>query len=824
MVHGAALFFALFNNLAIFVALVAVYGFCLARFKHLNLYNLQIVWGLLFGLFSIGCMYAKIPVFQGVIVDQRNAIITLSGLYGGPLSAVISAIITGSFRLYIGGDGATAGVVGVGLATLAGIGLKKFVRQFKSIQMFGIGALVATIIILPGFLFVGDIRTGWTLTKAMAFPYGSAIFLGIFWGGLLLHREEEKISIESLLLESEEKYRELITGTQDLVTQTDKNGKLTFVNPIAEKIFGYSTMECVGKSAFQFIHPEDLDRTMDWFNECVTKKVYQSTIENRQINLTTGDSHFVIWSSTFHYDESGELIEVSGIAHDFTARKQAETFIRESEARYRTLFERVPDGIFIANPESYHLDANPMMCEMLGYARTELIGLHVTDIVMQKENENNRSESDQFKSEDNYPRVWQFQRKDGSFLHAEVKVIPMPDGNLLGTVRDITQRRKIEAQLQQAQKMEAIGRLAGGIAHDLNNMLSPILGYSELLLIDASDPITCKKWLEQIKEAGLKARGLVHQLLAFSRKQTLEYKPINLNSTVHDFKELLRRTIREDIDLEIMTTPKIGTIRADIGQIEQVIMNLCVNAQDAMPDGGKLILETALVELDSKYTKDHPSSRAGQYVMLAVTDTGIGMDESIQKQVFDPFFSTKGDLGTGLGLSTVYGIVKQHDGTIWIYSEPGKGTTIKVYLPKTDEQPMEIGSNEIGIEKLKGSETILIVEDSESVRNLSCDILERQGYRVLSASSGAEALNILVSYDGAIDLLLTDVVMTDMNGKELYEEVKKKSAQTNVLYMSGYTNNVIAHHGILDEGIKLIQKPFSIQGLASKVFEALGRK
>jgi PAS domain S-box-containing protein len=387
--------------------------------------------------------------------------------------------------------------------------------------------------------------------------------------------------------------------------------------------------------------------------------------------------------------------------------------------------------------------------------------------------------------------------------------------------RDEKEKARMEDQYRQAQKVEAIGRLAGGVAHDLNNILTPIIGYSELLLDDFSPDDKRRENINQILRAGYGARDLVRQLLSFSRKQTLKYEPLNLNKTIKDFEKLLRRTIREDIRLEIIPSPDIRTVKGDIGQIEQVIMNLAVNAQDAMPDGGRLILETSMVELDGKYVSDQTNTLSGSYVMLAVSDTGCGMDEETRERIFDPFFSTKGEQGTGLGLSTVYGIVKQHEGHIWVYSEPGKGTTFKVYLPVADQTLVTMKADEKAGTRIKGSETILLVEDNEQVRHLTSDILRRQGYRLIVAGSGVEAVNLLASHEGPVALVLTDVVMPDMNGRELFAKIAEKKPGIRVLYMSGYTNDVIAHRGILDEGVQFIQKPFTIQGLATKIREVL---
>ena len=359
------------------------------------------------------------------------------------------------------------------------------------------------------------------------------------------------------------------------------------------------------------------------------------------------------------------------------------------------------------------------------------------------------------------------------------------------------------------------------MAHDLNNLLVPILGYGEMLMDDFNADDNRRESVEQMVQAGVRARDLVRQLLAFRRKQTLEYKTLDLNRVIGGFEKLLRRTIREDITIHIIPKPDIRIVKADIGQLEQVIMNLAVNAQDAMPDGGRLSLETAMAELDEEPAASRPGVRQGSYVMLAVSDTGKGMDEETLGQIFDPFFSTKGEEGTGLGLATVHGIVKQHGGKIWVHSEPGKGTTFEVYLPVSDEADIETRTLEKPAGETRGSETVLLVEDNEQVRDLTLAILERWGYTVLKAGNGAEALSVLVSHDGPVHLLLTDVVMPGMNGRELFARAVQKCPDLKALFMSGYSGNVLAHRGVLDGGIALIQKPFSAKAMVASVRQVL---
>ena len=374
MISGVVLFFSLFNNLAIFIALVTLYGYLIGELEKSLWFRRKSILGLTFGVFAIGCMHAKIPVFEGVIVDQRNAIIALSGAFGGPFSAIISAVIAGIYRLYLGGSGALAGVVGVSLSAIAGIILYKFSECFTSIQKAVNSAIFATIIILPGFLFVKDIQTGWELLKVMLLPYGFAIFCGIFLVGLLLNKEEERYYLELSFRESEKKYRELVEGTEDLITQTDRHGNFTFVNSVAEKMLGVSPKECIGMSVFDFIHPDDLDRTIEWFDGRVSKQHKEMKIENRQVNAKTGESRTVMWSSSLQVDESGSLIGVGGIARDITDQKTAEEALLESEERFRGIVESMADWMWEVDADGRYTNCSQKVEHLLGYSPEEMLG------------------------------------------------------------------------------------------------------------------------------------------------------------------------------------------------------------------------------------------------------------------------------------------------------------------------------------------------------------------------------------------------------------------------------------------------------------------
>jgi len=415
--------------------------------------------------------------------------------------------------------------------------------------------------------------------------------------------------------------------------------------------------------------------------------------------------------------------------------------------------------------------------------------------------------------------------KTDAYLQEYVTAMRMA-ANLAATAVDnvslIEREQCKEEQLRQSQKMDAIGQLAGGVAHDFNNLLTVINGYCELSLRRLAEDDPLRKNIEQIGKAGTRAAGLTRQLLAFSRQQIMHAEVLDLNSVVRDMDNMLQRLIGEDMDLVTLLKPALGQIKADPGQIEQVLLNLVVNARDALPQGGKITIETSNTYLDEAYARKHVSIRPGHYVVLTVSDTGRGMDDETKKRIFDPFFTTKEvGKGTGLGLSTVYGIVKQSQGNVWVYSEVGKGTTFKVYLPRVDEVSEEQEVDDRVRTLPTGSETVLLVEDEHLVRDLTIELLKECGYLVITASNGEEGLRVSTEFEGPIDLMITDIVMPRMSGSELAERIAVLRPETKVLYMSGYTDDAIVRHGILDDHVSFIQKPFSADQLLVKAREVL---
>jgi len=505
------------------------------------------------------------------------------------------------------------------------------------------------------------------------------------------------------------------------------------------------------------------------------------------------------------------------------ARRETEAALRVSEATYSALVEQAPLGIYRSTPAGRFVSANAALARMLGYSSpAQLLTLDMARDVYTDPDERRRLvERDTYTDRvyDELEATWK--RKDGTHIRVQLSVRASRDKDgrvefYEAFVRDITTQRQLEAQLVQAQKMEAIGRLAGGVAHDFNNLLTVILSYSELLLEELPKDSSNRDDIGQIRKAAQGASELTRQLLAFSRQQVLEPKVVDLNAAVTGIERLLARVLREDIQLRCTLAADAGTVRVDPGQLEQVIMNLAVNARDAMPNGGRLTVETANVDLDETYMQARPLAAPGRYVMLAVTDTGTGMDAATQARIFEPFFTTKEvGKGTGLGLATVQGIVQQSGGFIWVYSEPNHGTCFKVYLPRVDAPVSEVAA--VAGDSIMGTETVLVVEDVEAVRAVTRRMLERYGYRVLEAADGEAAIRLAANSAEHIHLLLTDVVMPNVSGRDLAEMFAKTFPSSKVLFMSGYTDDAIVRHGILQEGIAYLQKPFTPESLASKV-------
>jgi len=618
----------------------------------------------------------------------------------------------------------------------------------------------------------------------------------------------------------------IIEGTTDAVYVKDLQSRYLMVNSAGALPLGRSIEEVLGKDTRELFSPETARQIMERERR-VLEGGETCTYEQRGIPADPARTYLTTKGP--YRDANGQVIGLFGISRDISERKRAEEEIRKSEQKLRIHAEHTPLAVIEWDMQFRAVAWNAAAERIFGYSREEAMGRHASFMVPSAF----RQHVDQ---------IWQGllaqkggtrstnenTTKDGRTISCEWYNTPLVDesGGVLGVaslVQDVTERVALEEKLRQSQKMEAIGRLAGGVAHDFNNLLTVIIGYSQILAEGVPAASRMKNATTQIRSAADRAAGITRQLLAFSRKQVLSPRVIDLNDVMMNIDTMLRRLIGEDI--EILTVPglDLGTVKADPGQIEQVIMNLAVNARDAMPGGGKLTLETENTELDEAYAREHPPLQPGRYVMLAVSDTGIGMTADTQAHIFEPFFTTKEvGKGTGLGLSTVYGIVKQSEGYIWVYSEPDQGTTFKIYFPRIDQAAEGVGGAEkkpAGMER--GTETILLVEDEEQLRQLIATVLEEYGYKVLPAAGTAEGLELCRANHRDIRLLVTDVILPGMNGRQLAEQVQKISPRTRVLYISGYTSNAIVHYGVLDAGLWFLAKPFSLSALIAKVREVL---
>ncbi len=589
-------------------------------------------------------------------------------------------------------------------------------------------------------------------------------------------------------------------------------------NAGAERLYGWSAKEAIGKHAYKLldtVYPEPREKIIEDF---FANGFWQGDLAHLKKN---GERVIVASNLALHNGPDGKPREILALNIDITERKRAEYELIESEKRYKRLFAESPYPMWVFDIETLQfLEVNKAAIRQYGFTREEFLSMTIKDIRPEEDLPRFLESTTELSDQLSATEVWRHRRKDGQLLDVEINAHPITwDGRpgRLVLAYDITERRMLEEQLRQSQKMEAIGMLAGGIAHDFNNLLTAINGYTELSIrkLKPDDPI--RRNLEEVAKAGDRAAMLTQQLLAFSRKQVLQPTVLDLNVVIEELKKMLQRLIGDDIILESRASEDLWLTKADAGQIDQIIMNLAINARDAMPHGGRLAIETHNVELDEHYAATHLDVVSGEYVMLAVSDTGVGMSQEIKDKVFDPFFTTKeSGKGTGLGLSTVYGIVQQSGGTIWVYSEPGHGTTFKIYFPRVEGDDDAIHRTEAK-EAASGTETVLIAEDAEQVRTLTARVLQQYGYNVIESRDGHDALQQCREHRGSIDLLVTDVVMPGMNGTELASRITESCPKLKVLYISGYTDDTIVHSGVLAPGTNFLQKPFTAAMLARKV-------
>jgi two-component system, cell cycle sensor histidine kinase and response regulator CckA len=620
------------------------------------------------------------------------------------------------------------------------------------------------------------------------------------------------------LCASEEKYRTVADYTYDMEYWIDQEGNIRYMSPACERLTGYPAQAFVADPHLldRVVHPDDLSLFIKHMEEA------NSLTEHFDLYFRlvhqNGEEIWVVHTCQPVYGMDGSLLGRRVCNRDVTKKRQA-------EEAFRIVVDHAPMGIFIIQDGDFIL-VNPGFEAITGYSREELLGQKSQCLTTPEHKEVVRQEAiKRLKGESSTPFEFQFITKSGETRWGMESLTPTSYRGkqaTLGYFLDITEHKHLEDQFLQAQKMEAVGRLAGGVAHDFNNLLMVIFGYSDLIneKLEAKDPLA--RYLNEIRKSSDRAAALTGQLLAFSRKTILALQIMNLNDQLPGIRKMLERLIGEDIELSLVLDPALGTVQADPGQIEQIVMNLAVNARDAMPRGGKLTLETVNVKIDEDHARKHQDLTPGPYVMLKVTDNGQGMDVETQARIFEPFFTTKElGRGTGLGLSTVYGLVKQGAGHIEIDSRIDHGTTFKVYLPRVQEEVTAVYETEPETRDLHGSEIIMVVEDEDMLRDLIYRSLRIYGYTVLTARHGGEALLLCEQHPGPIHVLLTDIVMPLMSGRELADRLRPLRPDMKVIYMSGYTENAIVHHGVLESDIFFMQKPFHVTKLLEKIREIL---
>lgn len=632
------------------------------------------------------------------------------------------------------------------------------------------------------------------------------------------------------LAESEARYRLLAEHATDLIARHSTDGRYQYVSPSIALLTGYEPRELIGRNPFEFIHPDDIELVRDAHRDMLMGIRRGST--RFRLRHKNGNYVWVDTRGRAVVGDDGTVGEFVTVSRDVSDRKASEDVLR----RQALLFENLYDGVILMDEGGFIVDWNPAAERIFGYTRDDMIGR--SPGMLQHPDERPYLESEIFERvilDGRWQGEFRFQRKDGDGGTVEEVVVRLHDSagrfaGMLGVNRDITRRRQMESALQeseerlrQAQKMEAVGRLAGGIAHDFNNLLTAITSNAEFALAGLARGTPQHAEVEEIRRAAERAAALTRQLLAFSRRQVMQPKVLDLNTVIADAERMFRRLIGEHIELITTLDPTIAMVTADPGQLEQVLLNLVVNARDAMPNGGTLSIDTALVIVDEALAQRFPGLHVGPFVRLRVRDTGIGMAEDMRQRIFEPFFTSKETgKGTGLGLSTAYGIVRQSHGHIYVDSVPGFGTVFTLYLPSTPrveevEQIEPVAPRPRAI----GSGTVLLAEDEDAVRMPVRRILERHGYSVLEAHHGAEALRLYDQAAGHVDLVVTDVVMPEMGGQELVERIRARHGELKVLFMSGYTEDAIATHGVLAQGAAFIEKPFTIEKFVQAVRDLL---
>ena len=668
-------------------------------------------------------------------------------------------------------------------------------------------------------------------TPAVLMTGSAPLSSDVRYATVLSEAERRRYRAEDALLRSEERYRTLFDAVPVGLYRTASDRRIATANPAMAQMLGFDSVEAlIGSDAVELYVEPDVRR--EWVRRLESEGLVQGF--EAQLRRHDGSVLWSLESARATLDDAGHILHIEGTVQDITERKAAELRLRGSEAQYRLLFDANPHPMWVIDPESTRfLAANDAAVSSYGFSRQEFLTMAATDIRPPEDVPQMRARIRAAAAAEGVVSVGEsrHRRRDGTLFDVHVTSSSLTFGGrkaILAMAIDITARKqaaaaleKLEGQLRQSQKMEAIGQLAGGVAHDFNNLLGVIIGYSELLLRDIAAGSPAARRMNEIRNAADRAASLTKQLLAFSRRQVLQPRVLDLNAVVSEAQTMLARVISENVELVTVLPPGLGRVRADPGQIHQVILNFAVNARDAMPRGGRLTLETRNFEIDSSNVDRHVGLAPGRYVVLLVSDTGHGMPPEVLEHMFEPFYTTKEQgQGTGLGLATVYGVVTQSGGHVEVESAVGLGTTFKVYLPRADGTPDEAPA--VTTEALPPvSTTVLLIEDAEPLRDMVQEILEADGYRVIAAENADRALEAASSHTGKIALVITDVVMPGMSGPEVAERLQVLRPGTRVLFMSGYTDEAIGQHGVIDSATHFIQKPFSAEALLRMVREVL---
>ncbi|MBE0586381.1 MAG: PAS domain S-box protein [Desulfofustis sp.] len=818
----------LIKNIALLVTLAVGLRFLGYRFEQRRSVFLVMAGGL-FGLVGVVGMMTPLQFAPGIIYDGRSIVLSLAGLFGGPVVAAIAVPICATYRFYLGGPGAIVGIAVILEAAALGVVLY-YLRQRDerwvgplALLLFGVvvhAVMLGLQLMIPGvgLEIVRRIGPSVILFFPLAFLLIAQIFLEV----------ERRRQAERRLRGSEAYYRSLFENNQvPMLIIAPERGTIVDANPAAVRFYGWPREQLCGM-AVSDINPLSEEQIRADIDAARPDRGHHWPVQHRLADGSVRDVE--IYSGSIWVD-GRDLLYV--LVYDISERVRAEEQVRQSEAYQRALINASPLAVIGISPEGTVLSWNSAAEALFGWREEEVVGRLLPFAGDGQKDEFADLRRRVLAGETISRREVTRRRKDGSPVEVSLSAAPVvgADGSIVsivGLVEDISQRKQaerdhemLERQLLQARKMEAIGQLAGGVAHDFNNLLQIIIGHGEILAEKMRPDTGSHHELVQMMNASERAAKLVRQLLAFSRRQVLDMRDLDLNLVLDNCLSMLRRLLGGHISLSIINGHRLATVRADVNQLEQIVVNLCINARDAMPEGGLITIETENVRIDESFRVNHPWARPGRYVLLSVTDTGCGMDEDTRSRVFEPFFTTKAmGHGTGLGLATVYGLVKQHEGMIHVYSEVGKGTTFKVYLPAVERAALQVGDKIEGA-VVGGGETILVAEDEEMVLKLTATILEGAGYRVLVGHDGEEAVQQFKTHADEIDMVLLDVVMPKLGGFSAYEQIKEIRPKVRAIFTSGYSVNAIHADYVLYDGLHLLQKPCGRDDLLRKVRSVL---